>query len=196
MTYDEFKIAIKKSKTKTLISFNDWAKKKKYKFMNKKIPKRIYNFYENYNFNELFSDNLMPFNDLRNIARSSGVTGAAHWSQWVHKNQNKFDERIVLAPQQTPSYSNAWNGWTDFLGTKRYVKKNWMKFSELKKIAIESNCMKRPEWPNWVEKNSKKYDEPIPSKPDIAYKKQWLGWPDFLGVRYSQKHKKNVKLKS
>ena len=68
-----------------------------------------------------------------------------------------------------------------------------MEFNELKKIAINSSCLNRPDWKKFAKKNKNLYKKIIPSSPDKVYQ-EWISWKDFLGTRYDQKLKKTFKI--
>lgn len=53
-------------------------------------------------------------------------------------------------------------------------------YKEAKKLSLSLNLKSRTEWRKWCTSGNKPVD--IPVAPDEAYKKEWIGWGDFLGT--------------
>ena len=68
-------------------------------------------------------------------------------------------------------YKKYWKGWDHFLGIQK-----WLNFEECRKEIKKYKIKNRTEYrekrkPNW------------PSYPNKVYKKEWKGWPHFLGIK-------------
>ena len=115
-------------------------------------------------------------------------------SQWAKENGIQTGKQWRLhqsKPRSLPkdpekSYSDQWRGWSEFLG----VENNWSKrksmfsYHEASLWAKKQNIKSSTQW--------RCMDLPpgLPRFPNAVYKKQWLGWKEFLGVVSSCNPKK------
>jgi hypothetical protein len=78
-----------------------------------------------------------------------------------------------------------------FLGhgtqSPKYIK--YLTIKQLKKYAVKFNIKSSVQWMKHV--NSYNIPKEIPLRPDLKYKNQWKGWPDFLGTNRKPRSKKS-----
>ena len=75
-----------------------------------------------------------------------------------------------------------WEGWSIFLGNNKNIRKfKFISNFDEKKIAKKYKISNRKKWREFAKK--KFIELKIPLSPENAYKKQWKGWPDFLGKK-------------
>ena len=85
-----------------------------------------------------------------------------------------------MLKNQYSFYIKEWKGWEDYLGNKleRYwLKKDYPKFSDVKKFVLLKNIKSKNEWYKFNLPNK------IPRSVHRIYKNEWKGWPDFLGKK-------------
>ena len=128
----------------------------------------------------------LSFEESKKYAKSLGLQSSKEWFALYDKEKIK---------KKTPKYANehyqkkGWKGWPDFLGykpgTNRKVKE-FYSFSRAKKFVKKLNLQTVKMYSSYCEGNYKN----LPSKPDLLpkapslyYKKEWRGWPDYLGKK-------------
>jgi superfamily II DNA or RNA helicase len=118
------------------------------------------------------------FEDARDFVKLLELKGKSDWECYC-KSGNKPDD-IPSNPNNTYK-DNGWNGYGDWLGTKRKLRNTDYRRFEEAKIYIQSLGLKSTsEWLGYC----KTHDLPddIPLKPERIYKnKGWLSFNDWLG---------------
>lgn len=104
--------------------------------------------------------------------------------EWVnslnnYKKWSKMDDFPKFLPKAPNKVFNDWIDWGDYLGTN-YIrtihrKKYYLSFNEAKEYLAKFNFKKGSEFlkinfPYFISKS-----------PELIYKNDWKGWPDFLG---------------
>jgi len=116
--------------------------------------------------------NTMPFEDCKKFVRNLGVTTGSEWFRWCKKN--KKPDNIPYNPDEV---YKEWTTWRNFLGPL-HVK--WKSFEDARGFARSLKLKNPGEW-NQYSKVGKR-PEDIPAGPRDVYKKDWIGWSDFLGT--------------
>ena len=94
---------------------------------------------------------------------------------------------IPLNPERY--YKKEWNkkgGWGGLLKTGNTSKRDYIKFSELKKIVKKNNIKSRTEYGNWGKSFTWRLkNRDIPSNPRVVYLRtnEWEGWANFFGKK-------------
>jgi len=96
------------------------------------------------------------------------------WAQWVDYSKKDRPSFIPSNPQKF--YKDQWKGWKDFLGTSN--DKKFKSYNDAKKWAHLNKIKTKKQW-----KESPDRPKYYPINPDqcLEYKKDWIGWKDFLG---------------
>jgi hypothetical protein len=122
----------------------------------------------------------LSFESAKKFANSLNLKSVKEWQEYC-KSGNKPDN-IPANPENT--YKNkAWVSYGDWLGTGRVADrmKEFLPYSDAKKIIHKLNLESRTAWELYVQSGNK--PENIPSSPPQTYKnKDWVGWGDFLGT--------------
>ena len=125
--------------------------------------------------------NLVPYEELKKIARNQEVKTRRYYLIWREKNKGVIDGRRI--PSNPDAYYDEWKGWNEFLGKKPAPP--FAPYEELKKILIAQGIKKSREYFSWREKNKGVFNGwRIPSNPHISYG-EWEGWGVFLGKKSS-----------
>ena len=125
------------------------------------------------------------FDEAKKIVKSFNINTAKEWKKFC--KSSKFPNYLPKAPDGT--YKEKWKGWGDFLGTGNISTKNkgynyldrYLPYEEAKQIAKKEKIKKLVQWNKFVK--SSKFPKNLPKAPQHLYKKEWKGWPDFLGKK-------------
>jgi hypothetical protein len=94
-------------------------------------------------------------------------------------NWYKINKHLKL-PNNPPMFYDEWNGWADFLGNHKIIKKSnkFLTYYDAKKWVNENTKIKTYyDWRN----NTDKLPKFIPKRPDYLYKNSgWSNWKNFL----------------
>ncbi|MBV9667218.1 MAG: hypothetical protein JO327_03715, partial [Nitrososphaeraceae archaeon] len=148
-------------------------------------PKRIYekewkgwkdwlNNYTKYNFNTKF----LPFEEARKFVHNLKLNNQDEWREYSRSGRKP--ENIPATPEGV--YKNiGWKGMRDWLGIERIAHKDriYKSFEEARKFVHSLGLKSSEEWYEFC-KSGKKPDD-VPFYPQIIYKNEWKGMPDFLG---------------
>lgn len=114
---------------------------------------------------------------------------------WVSWSKTKRPHHIPSSPNVI--YKTQWKNWGDWLGNGNISDWNKHKFrlsfEDAKKVIRVFKLQSKSEWIIWWRKQK---PNNIPSHPDRIYKKEWKGWPNFLGKSKLTTPKNNDKLQS
>jgi hypothetical protein len=118
------------------------------------------------------------FESAREFARALNLKSGKEWNEYC-KSGNKPDD-IPSAPKNT--YKKDWKGMGDWLGTGTVHGRDMLfrPFKEAREFTIPLNLKGRTEWREYCKSGNKPHD--IPSSPDHIYKKDFIGWGDWLGT--------------
>ena len=125
----------------------------------------------------------MPFEEARNFVQKLNLKSTNEWFSYAKSNKKPLD----LPSYPNELYKNQWKGFSDFLGTK-----NYLKFTQAREIIRSQNIKSTIEWRNLCKKGEIPIN--IPVSPDHIYKnKGWTNWADFLGHEEMSKFDKSKK---
>ena len=114
------------------------------------------------------------YDTCKNHIKKYGIKNSRDWRDYV----KDFDSRVPTSPPNYYSKTNEWEGWGEFLGTKKIHNKNkfFLSYNEAKKIIKQFDFNKRINYVKYVEDNGL-IDE-IPRHPNRYYSKtnEWEGW--------------------
>ena len=178
VSYNKFLDYLKKNNIKSVKEWWKFRKKNKVPDIYPSFPRKIYN----KSWKDIYGRrNFTTFNQAKKFALKLKLNKASDWTNYL-KN-NKRPKFIPWKPQEYYK-DKGWKGWGDFLGTGRisdhFKRSLWLKFKEAKKFVKKQKLKNKDQWFNFIKKN-----RPInlPSNPAHGYKKEWKGWPDFLGKK-------------
>ena len=117
------------------------------------------------------------FEEARKFVRSLNLKNMNEYRKYCKSGKKPSD----IPTYVNETYADKWIDWTDFLGSDPKFSKNkkFRSFEEARAFARKLNLSKT-EWEIY-RKSDKKPDD-IPTNPQTIYKKEWKGWPDFLGT--------------
>jgi hypothetical protein len=124
-----------------------------------------------------------PFEEAVKFIRSLGMSGQPQWRAYC--KSDKMPDDIPSNPASV--YRDEWKGWPYWFGN-RYRGRNveWRSFNKTVKWARGFGFKSHLDWVEYWRKSERPND--IPSNPNLAYKKEWRGWPHFLGFKSSPSH--------
>lgn len=85
------------------------------------------------------------------------------------------------------AYQKVWVGWVDALQTTNqfgFTQDKAENFQPYAQAVLQVHKMKLPTmsaWMDYVKECGDNWDETIPKRPDLFYKKDWVSWGDWLG---------------
>jgi hypothetical protein len=104
-----------------------------------------------------------------------GLKTTDEWREWCKSDQRPED--IPTVPWRI--YKDQWRGMTDWLGYYP-IENRWRSFEEAREYVRGLGLNGQVEWREWCKSGQKPED--IPTAPDRSYKKEWRGYPDWLGT--------------
>jgi hypothetical protein len=122
--------------------------------------------------------NFLPFSEAQKYVQAQKINSLKQWQEFC--KSGKRPSNIPSAPES--AYKNSgWVSWPHFLGTKTVATRlrEYLPFEEARSLIGCLNLSSHKEWRQYC-KTGQKPDN-IPSAPNSTYKKQWKGWPDWLG---------------
>src|SRR5262249_41993518 len=137
--------------------------------------------------------NWRPFEEARDFARSLGLKSHIEWVHWCSGKLKRSN--LVEKPPDIPAdpvyvYREHWKGWGDWLGHGR-AGEVWRPFGPAREYA---RTLKLKSYKEWRERardrsfaNKNRLPDDIPSYPNNVYKKEWIGWWDWLGTRHRRR---------
>jgi hypothetical protein len=180
-SYEEAKMIVSKENIKSLREYENFINSKKADKY--KLPKTLSEFYKNRGWisspdffgTDNFKNKEFPsYDESKSLLENKNLDSKEAFEKWIKNNNLK----IPKSPWQY--YQNkGWISWPDFLGYSK------LSFENLREIVQTENLKTHLEFKNWRKKQNKKRKKKIPKNPDSHYtnKKQWKGWPDFLGKK-------------
>ena len=100
---------------------------------------------------------------------------------WTNLDKSKLPIFIPKRPDYIYKKTNEWISWESFLNSDlspRSKSKLFLKFEDAKSYIQKLKFKDQYEFSKFIEDNDIDF---IPKRPDSAYKKDWLGYIDFLG---------------
>jgi hypothetical protein len=188
--FKEAKKYIRSLKFKNATAFLKFTKSKNFP---KDLPAAPYNIYKKdwKNFGDFLgtenvSNRYKKFNKYSDLKKKVIKLKLKNQTDWfLYYKNNEFKDKFPRNPQRT--YYKEWKGWGDFLGTGN-SRKYFLSYNKCKQFIYSLNLKKRLDWQNYIKKNKLPFG--IPKVPISVYKKEWKGWPDFLGTSRKPRSKK------
>ena len=133
--------------------------------------------------NELESK-MLPYEKAREYVRRLGLKGQKEWFAYAKSN-----ERPANIPSSPYNVYDEWNGFADWLGTKRIRPTSFLPFEQVREYARSLKLDGIKEWNDFVLTDKKPIG--IPAQPDQYFEKtkEWTNWYDFLGMARSNSGK-------
>jgi len=132
--------------------------------------------------------NYRSYEEAKKYAQSLRLKNQKQWQK--HTKLKKFPKDIYRNPSSYKEFEN----WTKFLGNKNFSTFYKYKFSpdfyEARKITQSLKYSNRTQYEDNSKKNYELYK--LPSNPEKFYKKQWKGWPDWIGSSYNSFYTRNI----
>jgi len=123
------------------------------------------------------------FEDAREFAQSLKLKNPGEWNDFSKSGKRPDD--IPAGPADVYKKQGKWMGWSDFLGTGNISSKqkfeSRLSFGDAKKYVQKIGFKSKKEFSDWAK--TKERPISIPSHPYTTYKKEWVDWYDFLGLK-------------
>jgi putative methyltransferase/type III restriction/modification enzyme restriction subunit/helicase-like protein/integrase-like protein len=125
----------------------------------------------------VFNGKFKSFDDGRVYVRGLGLKSQNEWRQYL--KSGKKPNNIPANPSSV--YKTKWKGFGDWLGNGNVApsRKNFRPFPEARQYVHTLKLMSQNDWNKWRISGRKPND--IPSNPARTYRRNWNGWPDWLG---------------
>ena len=133
--------------------------------------------------------NFFSYNQAKKILKKKKIKNKTTFDKL--KKLKKISSKIPSLPNQI--YKKNWKGWNDFLNSN-YISPAQIKFknyNDAKKYALSLKLKGMKYWFSLY--RDKKLPINLPRFPDRVYKKEWKGWPDFLGYKRDKSRKPRSK---
>jgi len=123
------------------------------------------------------------FVEARKFIHSLQLKGSQDWRNYFKSEKMPLD--IPSHPHII--YKKEWQGWGDWFGTGRIatniIKLKYREFSDARKLVHTLGLKNAKQFRQQASKYPRKNIPPdIPSHPYLVYKKEWIGWGDWLGT--------------
>ena len=126
----------------------------------------------------------------KKYAQSLKLKNINEWNK--HTKSKKFPKDVPVSVEGKV-YEDKWEGWGKFLGTGTIAPqfRKYRSYKEAKKYTQPLKLKNVIEWRKYTK--SKNFPRDIPLDPYHLYKnkKEWKGWPDFLGTSTKPRRKKS-----
>ena len=188
ISYKEAKKLVRSHNIKISADYYSFYKTYENKHLIPAIPNRSYknkgwkNWIDFLGTNRGVSSEYLNYTDARKIAKKLKCKSLSEYI--IIGKKNKLPYGLPKYPGKRV-YGKDWVSLGDFLGTGRiadqYKKDIFVKFNEAKKTIKKFKLNRYVDFLNLIQ--FKKKPNTIPSSPQTYYKKEWKGWPDFLGKK-------------
>lgn len=122
------------------------------------------------------SARFLSFEKARAFAHSLNLETPYQWK--LAFRNGRVPPEIPESPKVI--YKSEWLSWSDWLNVEvRRRKRSWATFEEAKKIVHKLKLKDSTEWREYI--HSAKRSRKLPVQPQHVYRKEWLGWGDWLG---------------
>ena len=124
----------------------------------------------------------LPLEEAREYVHSLKLKGLKDW--WVYCKSGKRPANIPASPHE--AYKKDWQGWGDFLGTGKMIRKRqkkelqYLPYEKARQYVRTLNIKGQKEWIKYVKSGEKPAN--IPSAP-YQYYDEWKGYADWLGTK-------------
>jgi hypothetical protein len=124
----------------------------------------------------------LPFEEAREYARSLNLDSVTSWNNFTESK--KRPSNIPANPETT--YKKDWQGWGDFLGTGKMIRKRqkkelqYLPYEKARQYVRTLNIKGQKEWIKYVKTDKRPAN--IPSAP-YNYYDEWKGYADWLGTK-------------
>lgn len=123
------------------------------------------------------------FEDARSFVRGLNLRSGSEWNAYC-KGQlpGKGTKPADIPAVAARKYKDVgWAGWGDWLGTGRTAThlRQYRSFAEARDYAHSLKLKSQIEWRKFAKTAKRTRD--IPASPIKVYKKEWIGWRDWLG---------------
>jgi superfamily II DNA or RNA helicase len=125
---------------------------------------------------------IRPFESAREFAQGLGLGSQTQWFAFVRYHRDSGEQLPADIPK-APHFTyrgNGWNGWADWLGTKRWS------FERARTYVRKLRLKNGEEWRSYCNGNcgsGERLPVGIPKFPEAAYKNNgWRGMGDWLGT--------------
>jgi superfamily II DNA or RNA helicase len=124
------------------------------------------------------------FDEARDYARKLNLKSITEWRVRAKDrnsaNANRLPDDIPTNPDSV--YKEAgWVGWSDWLGTRRFVAQSLRPFKEARAFVRQLDLKSAADWRRYCARGERPAD--IPSHPHLVYAKTgWSSWGDWLGT--------------
>ena len=110
----------------------------------------------------------LSYTELKKRVQDLGITSSLEY-------QRKYKDILGAPSDPAQIYKKEWEGWNIFLGKQ---KQQYLSYTELQQKVQDLDIKSQYEY-------RRRYKEiaGAPSSPNQVYKKEWEGWPVFLGTR-------------
>ena len=183
VSYIEANTRVQEMGFKTATEFKEWIKKERIVDI-PLTPNAFYKnewiswptFLGNSNVHKWDKNNLLPFEELKNIVRFNHITSVKEYNEWYKHNKI---QGVPYQPQK--QYQDEWVSWGDFLGIDYTTQseREFYSYDECCRIIQELNISKKDDFFEFLKTNQ---DKKIPGNPVSKYQDEWVSWGDFLGT--------------
>ena len=163
--------------------YHNWQKDNRNKYLIPFTPQDVYKD-EWIDWPDFLGHYRLSYKELSDLAIQNNIGGHREYYSWIKKIRGNTCGKY---PSHPGDVYQEWTGWYDFLGKSKKIKEpkpvpvriNYMLFEDAKKLIADKNFHSMYDYRRWVK--SADCDVILPATPTKVYKKQWKGWPDFLG---------------
>ena len=116
----------------------------------------------------------LPFKKAKLIVQKLTIMKKDEWYDYCKSGDKPND--IPANPSSV--YKKEWTDWGDWLRNEKSIK--FVAYTHAKKIILSLKIKSLREWKKFLKSNQ--LPKGIPRDPPSVYKKEWMGWGDFLGT--------------
>jgi len=118
----------------------------------------------------------LPFVEARALLLSQNIQSSVAFRRWCAEKL-----RPPSIPSNPEQVYQEWPGWNAFLETIPQIPaRGWRSFPEAREFARGLNLSSQTAWRQFAGTARRPLD--VPKAPQFAYRREWEGWPDWLGT--------------
>ena len=184
LSYEEAKKIVKKKNIKSVAEYMNWVQSEKPNGILVYPNESFDNFdWSDYLGNNIISTkkrglNMFSYEEAKKYIKPYKLQSYQEYIDWWRDNKKVVFNLIPQNPGQ--KYGKEFIGIGDYLGNNKISvsDKKFLPFNKAKTFVRSLNLEDVKSWKKWYS-NNKPND--IPSNPNSIYKKEWIGFPDWIG---------------
>lgn len=131
-----------------------------------------------------YNKDFLSYKEAKKFVHALKLRSSLEWRRYCqgkYPSKPKRPDNIPTSPEKT--YKNHWKGWPDWCCGRKEQLPKYSPFEKARSFVRKLGLKTTKEWKFYTQgKSRKKKPDNIPARPDLTYKSEWKGMPDWLGT--------------